>query len=101
MEWEMWFTMRRDACVEEAMRNTDCQAFSTSNDGLNLCDAVHGPICRSGLLLINSALKYRSIVMMFLTQLLLGLVDVVEEKAEDFFAFFTDDLCTLMIFLLK
>jgi hypothetical protein len=52
-------------------------------------------------LLINSALKYRSIVMMFLTQLLLGLVDVVEEKAEDFFAFFTDDLCTLMIFLLK
>jgi hypothetical protein len=52
-------------------------------------------------LLINRALKYRSIVMMFLTQLLLGLVDVVEEKAEDFFAFFTDDLCTLMIFLLK
>jgi hypothetical protein len=52
-------------------------------------------------LLINSALKYRSIVMMFLTQLLLGLVDVVEEKAEDFFAFFADDLCTLMIFLLK
>jgi hypothetical protein len=39
--------------------------------------------------------------MMILTQLLLGLVDVIEEKAEDFFALPTDDLRTLMICLLK